>query len=60
MTKEQMKAEKLYRTTMHIARLMQNDGLISSDEYNVFDTIMNDKYNPIFCTLLSVNDLILS
>ena len=60
MTKEQMKAEKLYSVTMHIARLMQTDGLISDDEYNAFDTIMNNKYKPIFGTLLSKNDLIIS
>lgn len=53
MSKEEMKNEKLYQTTMHVARNMLSDGLISEDEYRQIDTIFLDKYAPTLGTLFS-------
>ena len=48
MTNEQFKREMRYRTVMAVARSMLNRRLISKEEYDVFDSKMIDKYNPLF------------
>ena len=48
MTKEEFKREKLYQTTMSLARQMLKSGGISEREYKEFDTKMKEKYRPIF------------
>lgn len=53
MTEEQFRAEKLYQTTMNIARRMLSQGLISEEEYCQIDTIFLEKYRPVFGTLFS-------
>lgn len=53
MSKEEFRNEKLYQTTMHLARKMLSDGLISEDEYRQIDTIFLEKYKPVFGTLFS-------
>lgn len=53
MSKEEFRAEKLYQTTMHIARKMLSEGLISEDEYRLIDTIFLEKYRPTLGTLFS-------
>ena len=53
MSKEEFRNEKLYQTTMHLARKMLSDGLISEDEYRQIDTIFLEKYRPILGTLFS-------
>ena len=53
MNKEEFRSEKLYQTTMHLARKMMDDGLISEDEYRQIDTIFLEKYKPVFGTLFS-------
>lgn len=53
MTKEEFRNEKLYQTTMHIARKMLSEGLISEEEYCQIDTIFIEKYKPVFGTLFS-------
>ena len=53
MTKEDMRREKMYQTTMRLAREMLYDGIISEDEYRQIDKIFLKKYNPIFGTLFS-------
>ncbi len=53
MSKEEMRNEKLYQTTMHIARKMLNVGIISEEEYRRVDKIFLEKYNPVFGTLFS-------
>lgn len=53
MSKEDMRREKLYQTTMHIARKMLRDGIISEEEYRRVDKIFLKKYKPIFGTLFS-------
>lgn len=53
MSKEELKNEKLYQTTMHMVRRMLEDGAITEEEYRQIDTIFLEKYHPIFGTLLS-------
>ena len=53
MNKEEFKNEKLYQATMHIARKMFNEGLITEEEYRQIDTIFLEKYKPVFGTLFS-------
>lgn len=53
MSKEDMRKEKLYQTTMHIARKMLEEGIISDEEYRRVDKIFIEKYKPVFGTLFS-------
>lgn len=53
MSKEEFRNEKLYQTTMHLARKMLEEGVVSEEEYRRIDTIFLDKYNPVFGTLFS-------
>lgn len=53
MSKEQMVREKLYQTTMSIARKMLKNSLISKEEYAVIDTKMQGKYQPTLGTLFA-------
>ena len=52
-SKEEFRNEKLYQTTMHLARKMLVEGIISEEEYRQIDTIFLEKYQPVFGTLLS-------
>lgn len=58
MNEQEFRNEKLYQTTMHIARKMLSEGLISEDEYCQIDTIFLEKYQPIIGTLFSEIPLI--
>ena len=53
MSKEEFRNEKLYQTTMHLARKMLEEGIISEGEYRQIDTIFLEKYKPVFGTLFS-------
>ena len=53
MSKEEFRNEKLYQTTMHLARKMLEEGVVSEEEYRWIDTIFLDKYKPVFGTLFS-------
>ena len=53
MDRKELWKEMLYQTTMHIARKMLNEGIISEEEYRQIDTIFLEKYKPVFGTLLS-------
>lgn len=46
MSKEELKREKLYQTTMFLTRKMLLDGIISKEEYYQIDTIFTEKYHP--------------
>jgi hypothetical protein len=48
-----MKREKLYEVTMSHARKMLSEGLITEEQYGIFDTKMQEKYQPVFGTLFS-------
>ena len=53
MSKEELKNEKPYQTTMYMVRKLFEDGTITEEEYRQIDTIFLEKYHPIFGTLLS-------
>lgn len=53
MRKEEFQNEKLYQTTMQIARKMLKEGIVSEEEYRQIDTIFLEKYHPVFGTLFS-------
>jgi len=47
MNGEQFERERLYQTTVSLARSMLKKGLLTVDEFTVFDTKMRDKYKPL-------------
>lgn len=53
MSNAEFRNEKLYQTTMSMARKMLNESIISEEEYCQIDTIFLEKYSPIFGTLFS-------
>lgn len=53
MSREEFRNEKLYQTTMHLAKKMLSEGIISEEEYRQIDTIFLEKYKPVFGTLFS-------
>lgn len=53
MSKQDFRNEKLYQTTMHIARKMLDDGIISEEEYRRIDAIFLEKYKPVLGALFS-------
>ncbi len=58
MSKEQMRKEMLYQTTMSMARQMLEKSLISKEEYAQIDTKMREKYEPSLGTLFADIDLL--
>ena len=44
--------EEAYQMTMHYVRKMRDKALISQQEYDAIDTIMRQKYRPIFVTFM--------
>lgn len=52
-SEEQLQNEMLYQTTMSLVRTMIKEGMISEEDYHEFDTIMLEKYHPVFGTLFS-------
>lgn len=55
MTEDQFKCEKLYQTTLAIARVMLCQGLLTEEEIRVIDTIMLEKYKPLLGGLQAYN-----
>ena len=53
MSKEDMRNEKLYQTTMYLARKMLAEGIITEAEYRHVDQIFLEKYKPLFGALFS-------
>ena len=53
LSKKEFMNEKLYQTTMFIARKMIKERIITENEYHQIDTIFTEKYSPIFGTLFS-------
>lgn len=53
MTEDELLREKLYEVTMSLARKMLSEGLITEEQYGIFDTKMQEKYRPVFGTLFS-------
>lgn len=50
---KQFQNEKLYQTTMFMARKLLYEGVISEEEYRQIDTIFTKKYQPTLGTLFS-------
>ena len=57
-TSEELRNEKMYQTTMTIAKNLLKQGVICSEEYGQIDTIMTEKYHPSLGSLLCRIDLI--
>ena len=58
MTPEQFKNEHLYETTMMHLKGMLGQGLITTEEYQAFETIFREKYKPISDGLFCEIDLL--
>ena len=58
MNKEEGRREIVYQMSMAAVRKMLEEGLISREEYEKFDTKMRQKYEPIFGRLFSDLNLI--
>ena len=54
-TKEQMTAEIKYQASIAVFRLMPENGQISAEDYRVIDTILTEKYRPVFVKYISPN-----
>ena len=52
MSQEEGKREIVFQMTMHYVRKMLEKSLISQQEYDAIDTIMRQKYRPIFVTFM--------
>ena len=57
MSHEEFRNEKLYQATMHIARKMLAEGIISDEEYARVDKMFLEKYHPLLGTLYSATAL---
>ena len=53
LSNKEFKNEKLFQTTMFIARKMLKERIITENEYHQIDTMFTEKYSPIFGTLFS-------
>ncbi len=58
MSIDQFHREKMYQSTMLIAKNLRDKGLISDEEYGQIDTIFRQKYAPILGTLFTEINLI--
>lgn len=56
-TTERLSKEILYHTSLAPFRKMLPEGLITSEDYAAIDTILHDKYRPIFGSNISENTL---
>ena len=53
MDKQEFRNEKLYQTTMLMARNLHDQGILSDEEYGQIDTIFREKYHPTLGTLFA-------
>lgn len=58
MSKEQFDAEKDYQASIHLAKMLLKKDLLTEEEYAIIDTKLQEKYRPLFGTLLSENRLL--
>ena len=58
MSKEEGRREIVYQMTMTAARKMLEEGLVTREEYEKFDTNMRQKSEPIFGSLFTDINLI--
>lgn len=57
MTVECLSKEILYHTSLAPFRKMLSEGLITAEDYASIDTILNNKYRPIFGSNISEDTL---
>ena len=57
MTTERLSKEILYHTSLAPFRKMLSEGLITAEDYASIDTILNNKYRPIFGSNISEDTL---
>ena len=53
MSRVEFNNEKIYQTTMLIAKKLFSDGIISKNDYSQINTIFSDKYHPTLGTLFA-------
>ena len=53
MTKEQFEAEKLYQSSLAIARTMLKKALVTEEEFNLIEASLREKYHPKLGTLFA-------
>lgn len=58
MSEEQFEAEKDYQASIYLAKALLQRGLLTEEEYAIIDTKLQEKYRPLFGTLLSENCLL--
>lgn len=58
LSSEELRNEKMYQTTMSIAKNLLKQGIICREEYGQIDTIFREKYRPSLGSLLCDIDLI--
>lgn len=58
MSDEQFRNQKLYLATMHIAKSLVEQGIISKKQYKEINTKFTEKYAQKSCTLFTEIDLI--
>lgn len=58
MSEEQFKREKLYLATMHLAKKLLEQGIISKKQYEEIRAKFTNKYTPSLSTLFTQIDLI--
>lgn len=52
MNEDTFNKEEIYQLTMHFVRQMKEKGLITDPELQAIDTMMRQKYQPIFVTFM--------
>lgn len=57
MTEDQFERERRYQASMNLFRSMLKTNLITTEQYEVIDTKMLEKYRPLFGTLLVEDSL---
>lgn len=57
MTTECLSKEILYHASLAPFQEMLSEGLITAEDYAAIDTILHDKYRPIFSSNISENTL---
>ena len=55
MTKEQLNREMLYHASLTPFRRLLSEGHISRPDYDKIDTILAQKYHPIFVNIMPQN-----
>lgn len=55
MTKDQFEREMNYRVALALAKSMLRQGIINDADFNTIDTILAEKFRPVFGALCREN-----